>query len=88
MIDGAVDFMLISNTGAHRPKIHHFKRLFRCATFKDAGVAVHQRQEFADNLDAMRGALGWTSANNGAGTLVAPIPSADNCGPKKEKITV
>lgn len=46
MIDSAADFMLISRTGSHNPKIHNVGRLFKAATFKQAGVAVHKDDGF------------------------------------------
>lgn len=46
MIDSAADFMLISRTGSHKPKIHNVGRLFKSATFKQVGVAVHKNEGF------------------------------------------
>lgn len=46
MIDSAADFMVISQTGSQKPKIHHVGRLFKSDTFKQAGVAVHKNDGF------------------------------------------
>lgn len=50
MIDSAADFMLISRTGSHNPKIHNVGRLFKSATFKQAGVAVHKDDGFSKTV--------------------------------------
>jgi hypothetical protein len=50
MIDSAADFMVISQTGNHNPKIHHVGRPFKASTFKQAGVAVHKNENFGDSL--------------------------------------
>ena len=54
MIDSAADFMIISQTGSHNPKIHNVGRLFKSATFKQVGVAVHKNDGF-DHIVAVVG---------------------------------
>lgn len=49
-IESATDFMLISQSGAHQPQIHRTNRLLRCETFKEASVAVHQKDDFRKNM--------------------------------------
>lgn len=46
MIDSAADFMVISQTGNHSPKIHNVGGLFRSETFKETNVAVHKKEGF------------------------------------------
>lgn len=50
MIETAADFMVISRTGAGSPRIHDVGRLFKSATFKQSGVAVHKRDGFDESL--------------------------------------
>lgn len=50
MIDAAVDFMLISQSGTQRPKIHNIGRVFKDPSFNQVGVAVHKERDFEDNL--------------------------------------
>lgn len=50
MIDSAADFMVISQTGSHDPKIHYVGRPFKSSTFNQAGVAVHKEENFEDSL--------------------------------------
>jgi hypothetical protein len=50
MIDNAADFMVISQTGSARPKIHNVGRLFKSSTFKEVGIAVHKQAGFDESL--------------------------------------
>lgn len=50
LVDSAMDFMVISHTGAHRPKIHRVGRIFRCETFKQTRVAVHKTAGFDEGM--------------------------------------
>lgn len=57
MIASAADFMVISQTGVGKPKIHNAGRLLRCASFNQAGVAVHKESDFAVNMTGVSQAL-------------------------------
>ena len=50
LVDSSMDFMLISQTGLHNPRIHNVGRIFRCPTFNQAGIAVHKADEFGQNM--------------------------------------
>lgn len=57
MIEAAADFMVISRTGADNPRIHDVGRLFKAASFKQFGVAVHKRDGFDESLVVVGRAL-------------------------------
>jgi hypothetical protein len=44
------DFIVISQTGSHNPKIHKVGRIFRNQTFKTPGVANHRDDEFGATI--------------------------------------
>lgn len=46
MVDSAADFLLISQTGQSRPKIHDIGCLFRSESFNMNGVALHKSDTF------------------------------------------
>jgi hypothetical protein len=50
IVETAADFLVISQTGYSKPKIHEVGRLFRDETFKMDGVAVHKEHEFNQKL--------------------------------------
>src|SRR5215211_7415156 len=50
IVDATADFMVISQTGKSKPKIHDVGRLFRDETFKMEGVAVHKNQTFDEHV--------------------------------------
>jgi hypothetical protein len=51
------DFAVISRTGAYKPKIHNVGHLFRCATFKETGIAVHRKDGFREAVRRVLAAL-------------------------------
>ena len=57
IVDSTADFMIISQTGTSRPKIHDVGRLFRDETFKTEGVAVHKNQTFEEHVGQILDAL-------------------------------
>jgi hypothetical protein len=57
MIESAVDFMVISQTGSKKPMIHNTGNIFRSPTFKTPGVAVHQENGFGEQMLAARQAI-------------------------------
>jgi hypothetical protein len=50
LVESSMDFMLISQTGLDKPKIHNVGRIFRCPTFDQPEVAVHKANEFEENM--------------------------------------
>lgn len=46
-IGSMVDFIVISQTGTHQPKIHKAGRIYRDETFNVEGVAVHKNERFS-----------------------------------------
>jgi len=50
IMDATADFMIISQTGLSKPKIHHVGRLFRDETFQMEGVALHKNQMFDKHI--------------------------------------
>ena len=50
-LEMTTDFMVISQMGAARPRIHEVGRLFRDETFKMEGVAVHKGPEFDQRVE-------------------------------------
>lgn len=44
------DFIIISQTGSGKPKIHKKGRIFRSETFKTAGIALHKDQEWSKSF--------------------------------------
>ena len=50
MVEFSADFVVVSQTGNQRPRIHKVGRLFRCPTYNEAGVAVHKEHEFDKNV--------------------------------------
>jgi hypothetical protein len=50
IVDATADFMMISQTGLAKPKIHNIGRLFRDETFQMEGVAVHKNQMFDEHV--------------------------------------
>ncbi|MEZ5317437.1 MAG: glycosyltransferase family A protein [Vicinamibacterales bacterium] len=54
LIDGALDFVLVSRAGDERPMIHRIGRVLRCETFDTPGIAVHQTAGFAPGLHRLR----------------------------------
>jgi hypothetical protein len=69
MIDSAVDFMLISQSGAGAPQIHNAGRLLRCETFQREGVAVHKHNGFAERMWVIQQAL----SDAGQSAVAAPV---------------
>jgi hypothetical protein len=57
LIENAMDFMVISQAGRGRPRIHDAGRLFRSETYDQAGVAVHKRPDFDAGLPQVSRAL-------------------------------
>ena len=57
--------MLISQTGNQDPEIHNVGRLFKSATFKQAGVAVHKDVGFEESLLEVGRALKAVGGRNG-----------------------
>jgi len=57
IVDSTADFMIVSQTGTSRPKIHDVGRLFRDETFKTEGVAVHKNQTFEEHMEQILNAL-------------------------------
>ncbi len=49
-IDSAVDFVLISDAGAGKARMHDVGSVFRCRTFNQPGTAVHTQQGFEDRI--------------------------------------
>jgi hypothetical protein len=56
-IESTADFVIVSQTGQWKPKIHHSRYLLRCPTFNQAGVAVHRERAFLDDVQAVTHAL-------------------------------
>lgn len=56
-IESTADFVIISQTGAMKPRIHYAGHLLRCPTFNQTGVAVHKEQAFLDDVSAVVHAL-------------------------------
>lgn len=57
MIERAADFMVISQTGRSRPRIHRVGRLLRCETFNQPGFALHKDPEFFERVRRVDQAL-------------------------------
>ncbi|MGE3845169.1 MAG: hypothetical protein AB7I50_26720 [Vicinamibacterales bacterium] len=57
LIDGAMDFVVISQMGDGRPRIHDLGRLRRCETFAEVGIAVHRNADFGTAFHQVWGAL-------------------------------
>lgn len=57
MIDSAVDFMLISQSGNGNPQIHNAGQLLRCTTFKQQDIAIHQTASFHYRMQKVYHAL-------------------------------
>jgi len=66
VVDFAADFVLISHTGHHKPKIHDGGRLFRCPTYNKKGIAVHQESEFDKRILDVAHALNKLSLQIGS----------------------
>jgi hypothetical protein len=56
-IESTADFVIVSQTGALKPRIHYVGHLLRCPTFNQAGVAVHKEQEFLKDVHSVAHAL-------------------------------
>jgi len=56
-IESTADFVIVSQTGNLKPKIHYAGHLLRCPTFNQAGVAVHKEQAFLEDVHAVSQAL-------------------------------
>lgn len=56
-IESTADFVIVSQTGSLKPKIHQAGHLLRCPTFNQAGVAVHKERAFLDDVNAVSHAL-------------------------------
>lgn len=56
-IESTADFVIVSQTGAMKPRIHYAGHLLRCPTFNQAGVAVHKEQEFLKDVHSVAHAL-------------------------------
>jgi len=57
IVDSATDFIIISQTGIFRPKIHNVGRLYRDGTFKKEGVAVHKGHLFNEYMQQTQDAI-------------------------------
>jgi hypothetical protein len=58
LLESAVDFALVSRTGAASPRIHDVGAVFRGDTFQRPGVAIHKRPDFGVAFERIHRALG------------------------------
>jgi hypothetical protein len=62
-IEETADFVIVSQAGDLKPRIHHATFLLRCPTFNQAGVAVHKERRFLDDVRAVASALDGIRSN-------------------------
>jgi hypothetical protein len=65
IVNATADFVVISQTGNAKPKIHDLGRLFRDETFQEEGIAVHKDLRFGKDVIQVYNAIQTNGAMEG-----------------------